>query len=194
MENNQFYSINGNIFTMAEEVIDRRYCSLRQTGYLIVPDGRLIVVPPGVTHHGVIFSKFLSKYLEKTLQEICEEYRIEKVSSMYNIFIIGPIMADYGFVAYANVASNPQRPIMNNRCGENGALYDVRGLFYIPECFDNLPYEQRMTLLELVNSNMSISGKERYDINFSIKNQFYSSIYVKNILENTSHDRVQKRN
>lgn len=192
MENNQFYSVNSNIFAIEEEVIDRRYCSLRQTGYLIVPDGRLIVVPSGVTHHGVIFSKFLSRYLEKSFQEICEEHHIEKVSSLFNIFIVGPIMADYGFIVYANVASNPQRPIMNNQCGENSALYEVRGLFYVPESFDSLPDEQRLTLLELINSNMSISGRERYDINFFIKHEFYSSIYVKNMLENISHDRVQR--
>ena len=51
MNDNEFVSCNGNSFYMDEEVIDRRYCSIREIGYLIVPDGRLIVIPKG-KHHG----------------------------------------------------------------------------------------------------------------------------------------------
>ena len=63
MNNNEFTSFYGNSFYMEEEVIDRRYCSIREIGYLIVPDGRLIVVSKG-KHHGEVFLNYLSKYLE----------------------------------------------------------------------------------------------------------------------------------
>ena len=44
---------------MDEEVIDRRYCSIREIGYLIVPDGRFIVIPKG-KHHEQVFLNYLS--------------------------------------------------------------------------------------------------------------------------------------
>ena len=58
MQYNEFVSIHGNSFYMEEDVIDRKYCSIREIGYLIVPDGRLIVISQG-KHHGEVFLEYL---------------------------------------------------------------------------------------------------------------------------------------
>lgn len=157
MEKEVFYSINKKEFVMEEEVIANNYCSVRETGYLIVPDGRLIVVPSGLKHHGQVFSEYVSKYLEKPIDEIKQDYNINSDNGLVYI----PLLNSLGLIAYFGVGLGP------NICArgmESSQFYDMRGMLNIPANTEILTLEQLITCQKLLDTNISFTGREKYPI------------------------------
>lgn len=187
--NETFTSIFGNSFTIDEEVIHRRYCSIRENGYLIVPDGRLIVIPPGI-HHGSVFLEFLSKYLEQDISNIREKYQIVADNGIMCL----PILEEYGLIPYFGIGLNPDVPKYMELICENSEMYQVDGTLYIPRNFDEISTEQIRTCQELLKTNLYYNGKEKNKIsigNGKVHHCNYNSLEFLNILEQLLKERKQ---
>ena len=125
MKQDVFKSINGNLFTVSDEVITKNYCSVRETGYLIVPDGRLIVVPSGKKHHGAVFAEYISKYLEISQKKLKEKFNLFSDNGLSYI----PLLNYLGLIAYFGVGLGSN---INMRGYESSEIYDLKGLLNIP--------------------------------------------------------------
>lgn len=157
MEEEIFYSINEKAFTMEEEVILKNYCSVRETGYLIVPDGRLIVIPTGLKHHGEVFMEYISKYLEQSKEEVKEKYHLTSDNGLTYI----PLLNSLGLIAYFGIGLGANA--MANGM-ERSDIYDMYGMLNIPTNTESLTVEQLETCRELMKTNLSFSGREKYPI------------------------------
>ena len=174
MNNNEFTSFYGNSFYMEEEVIDRRYCSIREIGYLIVPDGRLIVVSKG-KHHGEVFLNYLSKYLEKSMDEIRKEYQIFSDNGLCFL----SLLEQYQCIPYFGIGMNPIFPLYRHCICENSKMFDMRGILHIPSDLECMTEEQVLTNQSLIETNIDFRGKEKYPMHIANTNSphiSYSSI------------------
>ena len=158
MNSEKFVSINGNEFYVENEVIKRNFCSVRETGYLIVPDGRLIVVPSGKKHHGEVFKEYLEKYLEMSSEELMKCYNITSDNGLKYI----PLLNEFGLIAYFGIGLAP-KSLMNGY--EDSRFYEMYGMLNIPTQTDKVSLEQLYTCQELLKTNISFTGKEKYPIN-----------------------------
>lgn len=157
MNNEKFLSINGNEFSVENEVITYNFCSVRETGYLIVPDGRLIVVPRGKKHHGEVFKEYLEKYLEISSEELMECYNITSDNGLMYI----PLLNKLGLIVYFGIGLAPKTPI---NAYEDSRFYEMYGMLNIPTQIDKVSLEQLHTCQELLKTNISFTGKERLPI------------------------------
>lgn len=155
MEKEVFFSKDNHVFTMEEEVIFRNYCSVRECGYLIVPDGRLIVVPIGKKHHGKVFHEYIEKYLGQSIDEIKEQYEIYSDNGLQYI----PLLNSLGIIVYFGTGFSGN--ILH--CGyDKSDRYELEGLLNIPTDVTIITNEQLQTCVELLKTNISFTGKEKY--------------------------------
>lgn len=171
MTDNEFVSIHGNIFYVNEEVIDRRYCSCREIGYLIVPDGRLIVIPKE-QHHGQIFLEYLSKYLEQPIEEIRKIHHIFSDNGLCYL----SLLEQYQLIPYFRIGLNP----INQHCNsEQSMMYEMKGILHIPKQLEQITKEQILTSQSLIETNLNFQGKEKYPMyigNTNLPHITYNSI------------------
>lgn len=157
MEKDVFQSINENLFTVSDEVITNQYCSVRETGYLIVPDGRLIVVPSGKKHHGMVFAEYVSKYLELSQEELKEKYHLVSDNGLTYI----PLLNSLGLIAYFGVGVGAN---IVARGFDSSEIYNIQGMLNIPTKTEQLTAEQLLTCQKLLETNISFTGKEKFPI------------------------------
>lgn len=157
MEEIAFQTINGNLFTVSDEVITNQFCSVRETGYLIVPDGRLIVVPSGKKHHGMVFLEYISKYLELSEEELKEKYCLTSDNGLTYI----PLLNSLGLISYFGVGLGVN---ITARGFDSSEFYNMHGMLNIPEETEQLTAEQLVTCQKLLETNISFTGKEKYPI------------------------------
>ena len=174
MNDNEFVSCNGNSFYMDEEVIDRRYCSIREIGYLIVPDGRLIVIPKG-KHHGQVFLNYLSQYLEKSSDEIREEYQIFSDNGLVFLSLLEQCQC----IPYFGIGLNTVFPYSHCEVGEDSRLYELEGILCVPQNMIYITDEQLLTIQTLIRTNLDFRGKEKHKIH--IGNHQYPHIAYNSI-------------
>ena len=190
MNNNEFTSFYGNSFYMEEEVIDRRYCSIREIGYLIVPDGRLIVVSKG-KHHGEVFLNYLSKYLEKSMDEIRKEYQIFSDNGLCFL----SLLEQYQCIPYFGIGMNPIFPLYRHCICENSKMFDMRGILHIPSDLECMTEEQVLTNQSLIETNIDFRGKEKYPMHIANTNSphiSYSSIEFLEKMDQILNDKKKK--
>ncbi len=181
MNNNEFISMYGNSFYMEEEVIDRRYCSIREIGYLIVPDGRLIVISKG-KHHGEVFLEYLSKYLEQSIEGIREEYQIFSNNGLCFL----PLLEKYQLIPYFGIGLNPVFPMYQQYVCEQSSLFDMKGILHIPKELEQITKEQLLTNQSLIETNLDFRGKEKYPMhigNTNIPYVTYNSIEFLEVMD-----------
>lgn len=150
---NQIMALDGSIFEM--DVIDVRYASTKQKGYIILPDGRLVVVPFDRSH-GSVFSEFLIHYLGFT-----QKLDVNGVNG-------SRLLAQYNCITYMCTSQHQRISKMETGFGDSSMLYDCDGTFSLMNEIENITDEQVNVLLTLINENYSISGVERVNLHFGI--------------------------
>ena len=191
MTDNEFVSIHGNIFYMNEEVIDRRYCSCREIGYLIVPDGRLIVISRE-KHHGEVFLEYLSKYLEQTIDEIRTTYQIFSDNGLCYL----SLLEQYQLIPYFGIGLNPIYPIYQHCICEQSTMYDMKGILHIPQELEQITKEQILTSQSLIETNLNFQGKEKYPMyigNTNLPHITYNSIEFLEIMNQLLQEKKLKK-
>ncbi len=178
---NEFVSIHGNSFYMEEDVIDRKYCSIREIGYLIVPDGRLIVISQG-KHHGEVFLEYLSKYLEQSIDDIRKEHQIYSDNGLCFL----SLLEQYQLIPYFGIGLNPISPIYKQCVCEQSSMYEMSGILHIPKTLEEITKEQLLTNQSLLTTNLDFRGKEKYPMyigNTDLPHITYNSIEFLEVME-----------
>jgi len=153
MEDSKFYSINNNEFTIDFEIKNGQNANVRDLGYIIVPDGRLITIEYGNTH-GKAIAEYLSKFLEQDISKYIPLNQAKEIlTNEGHILYVGT-----GGVGYTNKNTSIS--------GSN----TLRGIIYLP---DNITKNQAKDIIDLLNTNKSLFGEELYQIECEFTSQNY---------------------
>lgn len=155
MTQNVFTSMKGELFSLESEVIEAKYASTGERGYIITPSGKMIVVPTSRSH-GDVFSEYLTKYLGLTSKLVL------------NGSNASVILAQYGHIAYMSSVSNIQNMKVNGVICESSILMDGKGIVSLPNDYSMMTLPQISSLKELIASNRTISGRKRVEMSYGV--------------------------
>lgn len=155
MEQNQVKSIRGTIFSIQSEITEAKYSSTTARGYIIVPDGEMVVVPT-TRSHGDVFSEYLTGYT-------CSPVKMNLNGANASV-----VLAQYGHITYMSDADEVKSMMVGGSIKEVSALFDSYGAVSLPNDLESITKEQAIALEELIHSNINIMGNPRSVLKYGI--------------------------